>query len=65
MVVKKKEHFYSLTETEHNLLPVLTMQVWDNDTFTPDDFIGEQLPSDVATYTRKMWSFAFVYTVHF
>ena len=41
MVVKKKEHFYSLTETEHYTLPVLTMQVWDNDTFTPDDFIGE------------------------
>ena len=43
MIVKKKEHFYSLTETEHYLLPVLTIQVWVNDTFTPDDFIGEQL----------------------
>lgn len=41
MVVKKKEHFYSLTETEHLILPVFTMQVWNNDTFTPDDFIGE------------------------
>lgn len=41
MVVKKKEHFYSLTKTERHLPPILTMQVWDNDLFNPDDFIGE------------------------
>lgn len=41
MVIKRKEHFYSLTETEHNILPVFTVQVWDNDIFTPDDFIGK------------------------
>ena len=40
MVVKKKEHFYSLTKVEQSLPPKLTMQVWDNDIFTPDDFIG-------------------------
>ena len=42
MVVKKKEHFYSLTKTERHLPPILTMQVWDNDLFNPDDFIGER-----------------------
>ena len=41
MVVKKKEHFYSLTKTERHLPPILTMQVWDNDLFNPDDFIGK------------------------
>ena len=40
MIVKKKEHFYSLTKSERHLPPILTMQVWDNDTFTRDDFIG-------------------------
>ena len=41
MIIKRKEHFYSLTETEHNILPIFTVQVWDNDIFTPDDFIGK------------------------
>ena len=40
MVVKKKEHFYSLDTTERRLPPRLTIQVWDNDLFNPDDFIG-------------------------
>ena len=40
MVVKKKEHFYSLMKAERRLPPILTMQVWDNDIFTPDDVIG-------------------------
>ena len=41
MVVKKKEHFHSLTKTERHLPPILTIQIWDNDLFNPDDFIGE------------------------
>ncbi|XP_064383023.1 myoferlin-like isoform X2 [Halichondria panicea] len=40
MVIKKKEHFYSLTKTERHLPPILTMQIWDNDLFSPDDFLG-------------------------
>eukprot|EP00731_Ephydatia_muelleri_P036905 Em0351g5a len=40
VVIKKKEHFYSLDKSETHLPPVLTMQVWDNDLFSPDDFIG-------------------------
>ena len=40
MVVKKKEHFYNLTKTEKRLPPILTMQIWDNDLFSPDDFLG-------------------------
>jgi len=41
MIIRKKEHFYSLTETEKRLPPVLAVQIWDNDIFSPDDFIGE------------------------
>ena len=41
MVIKKKQHFYSLNKTEVHVPPRLTLQVWDNDLFSPDDFIGE------------------------
>ena len=37
-----QEHLYSLTTTEKRLFPRLTLQVWDNDCFTPDDFLGER-----------------------
>lgn len=40
MVVKKKLHFWSLDTTEERLPPRLVVQIWDNDTFNPDDFIG-------------------------
>ncbi|VDP86365.1 unnamed protein product [Echinostoma caproni] len=40
VVVKKKEHFWSLDETETRCRPALVMQVWDNDLFNPDDFLG-------------------------
>ena len=40
VVVKKKAHLYSLTKKEVRLLPKLTMQIWDSDPFTPNDFIG-------------------------
>ena len=43
MVIRKKQHFYSLTKTEVHVPPRLTLQVWDNDLFSPDDFIGECL----------------------
>ena len=34
IVVKKKEHFWSLDETETKLPPILTFQIWDNDKFS-------------------------------
>ncbi|KAL5474945.1 hypothetical protein EMCRGX_G026978 [Ephydatia muelleri] len=40
MVIKRKEHFYSLDKTESFVPPRLTLQVWDNDLISPDDFIG-------------------------
>ena len=44
VVVKKKEHFWSLDETERRVPPLLMIQVWDNDMFSPDDFLGENPP---------------------
>ncbi|THD28228.1 Myoferlin [Fasciola hepatica] len=40
VVVKKKEHFWSLDTRETRCRPSLVMQVWDNDLFNPDDFLG-------------------------
>lgn len=34
MVVKKKEHFWSLDETETKMPPCFAIQVWDNDKFS-------------------------------
>ncbi|XP_057205584.1 dysferlin isoform X4 [Triplophysa rosa] len=36
----KKEHFWSLDKVETKLPPKLTIQVWDNDKFSFDDFLG-------------------------
>ncbi|XP_068709292.1 myoferlin-like isoform X2 [Montipora foliosa] len=41
LVVRKKEHFWSLDETEERMPPRLVIQIWDNDKFSPDDFLGQ------------------------
>ncbi|XP_048584840.1 myoferlin isoform X2 [Nematostella vectensis] len=41
MVVKKKVHFWSLDETEERVPLRLIIQIWDNDQFSPDDFLGQ------------------------
>ena len=33
-------HFWSLDSHEERLPPTLVVQVWDNDSFSPDDFLG-------------------------
>ncbi|XP_061921545.1 dysferlin isoform X4 [Entelurus aequoreus] len=39
-VVDRKEHFWSLDKAETKLAPKLTIQVWDNDKFSFDDYLG-------------------------
>lgn len=34
IVIKKKEHFWSLDETELKVPPILNIQIWDNDKFS-------------------------------
>uniref|UniRef100_A0A0B7A5P3 C2 domain-containing protein n=1 Tax=Arion vulgaris TaxID=1028688 RepID=A0A0B7A5P3_9EUPU len=41
MVVKKKEHLWSLDKTEFKKPPKLILQIWDNDKFFSDDFLGQ------------------------
>ncbi|KAG1682552.1 Dysferlin [Nymphon striatum] len=40
IVVKKKAHFWSLDATELHVQPKISLQIWDNDLFSSDDFIG-------------------------
>jgi len=40
MVVEKKEHFWSLDKTKSMLPANATFQIWDNDLFSANDFIG-------------------------
>ncbi|XP_036072466.1 dysferlin isoform X2 [Oryzias melastigma] len=39
-VIDKKEHFWSVDKAETKLVPKLTIQIWDNDKFSFDDYLG-------------------------
>ncbi|XP_061795182.1 myoferlin isoform X1 [Nerophis lumbriciformis] len=39
-VVSKKEHFWNLDKTEFRIPPKLIVQIWDNDKFSLDDYLG-------------------------
>lgn len=43
IVISKKESMFSWDETEYKIPPRLTLQVWDADHFSADDFLGEKL----------------------
>lgn len=42
IVISKKESMFSWDETEYKIPPRLTLQVWDADHFSADDFLGEK-----------------------
>ncbi|XP_028657297.1 dysferlin isoform X3 [Erpetoichthys calabaricus] len=39
-IVNKKEHFWSLDKAETKISPKLIVQIWDNDKFSFDDYLG-------------------------
>lgn len=41
IVISKKESMFSWDETEYKIPARLTMQVWDADHFSADDFLGK------------------------
>uniref|UniRef100_A0A182PZI8 C2 domain-containing protein n=1 Tax=Anopheles farauti TaxID=69004 RepID=A0A182PZI8_9DIPT len=40
LVVRRRKAFYEQYDTELKYPPVLTVQIWDNDSFSADDFLG-------------------------
>lgn len=40
MVIQKKRRFFSIDKEEIKLPPILSLQVWDNDLISADDFLG-------------------------
>ncbi|XP_075429238.1 dysferlin isoform X4 [Ascaphus truei] len=38
--VSRKDHFWSLDKTENKIPPNLIIQIWDNDKFSFDDYLG-------------------------
>ncbi|XP_057672230.1 otoferlin [Diorhabda carinulata] len=40
IVIRKKENIFAIDQTEFKMPCRLTLQVWDNDTFSKDDFLG-------------------------
>uniref|UniRef100_A0A8C3SZQ8 Dysferlin n=1 Tax=Chelydra serpentina TaxID=8475 RepID=A0A8C3SZQ8_CHESE len=39
--IAKKEHFWSLDKTDNKVPPHLILQIWDNDKFSFDDYLGK------------------------
>uniref|UniRef100_A0A3B3WM37 C2 domain-containing protein n=1 Tax=Poecilia mexicana TaxID=48701 RepID=A0A3B3WM37_9TELE len=51
VVVKKREHIFSLDKTEQKLPAILILQVWDFETLSSDDFLGT-LELDLHAFPR-------------
>uniref|UniRef100_A0A8B9ZGF3 Dysferlin n=1 Tax=Anas platyrhynchos TaxID=8839 RepID=A0A8B9ZGF3_ANAPL len=45
--IAKKEHFWSLDKTENKIPPQLIFQIWDNDKFSFDDYLGKSGEMDL------------------
>ncbi len=43
MFFSEQEHFWSLDKTEFRIPPKLIVQIWDNDKFSLDDYLGKTL----------------------
>lgn len=50
---KKKESIFSLEESEFRQPAVLTLQVWDYDRISANDFLGETEVVEVLCFLRK------------
>uniref|UniRef100_A0A8C5CU23 Myoferlin-like n=1 Tax=Gadus morhua TaxID=8049 RepID=A0A8C5CU23_GADMO len=46
-LVSKKEHFWNLDKSEFRIPPKLIVQIWDNDKFSLDDYLGTYLLLDL------------------
>lgn len=55
IVISKKESMFSWDETEYKIPPRLTLQVWDADHFSADDFLGEEQRQKAPCYCIFEW----------
>uniref|UniRef100_A0A452VB31 Otoferlin n=1 Tax=Ursus maritimus TaxID=29073 RepID=A0A452VB31_URSMA len=49
IVISKKESMFSWDETEYKIPARLTLQIWDADHFSADDFLAKQCTMEMAT----------------
>jgi hypothetical protein len=52
IVISKKESMFSWDETEYKIPARLTLQIWDADHFSADDFLGAELGRGLGSRTR-------------
>lgn len=50
-----QEHFWNMDKTEFRIPPKLIIQIWDNDKFSLDDYLGEP----VLRFLQMYWSKGF------
>uniref|UniRef100_A0A5F8GS56 Dysferlin n=1 Tax=Monodelphis domestica TaxID=13616 RepID=A0A5F8GS56_MONDO len=54
-LVSKKDHFWSLDKTESKIPANVVFQIWDNDKFSFDDYLGfTRLPKGSKTHTSQL-----------
>lgn len=41
-----KDHFWNLDKTEFRIPPKMMVQIWDNDKFSLDDYLGKRTVSE-------------------
>lgn len=59
-----QEHFWSLDKTEFRIPPQLIIQIWDNDKFSLDDYLGKMCIRVVFELAFLTWPCSSFYTLY-
>lgn len=55
-----KDHFWNLDKTEFRIPPKMMVQIWDNDKFSLDDYLGKNVVRIISHYKRGKFKFIFL-----